>query len=299
MKEIGISIIIPALNPGEFLISMLESIYNLRHSHPFEVIVVNDGSTDEESLRFFEQAKLYKNLTLLSNSKCMGTQFSRNKGLSIAKYKYIMTCDADDMFNTKIDESSYMSQAIDILESSDDIAFAYCPSMMFGDFEGYTVSAYPVSYKQILMKHHAQQTIIYRADDIPIHKYDTDIKKWTDWSFVVALLNSRFKKGKLNKIKFIDKPFHKYRIHSSPNRMSMQNYSEQDMVRITVEKNMEIYRTFFANESVEEISKLVTDSKPNRLVDLLYIANYNLERAVQMAKERSADIVSSAPDCVP
>lgn len=49
-----------------------------------------------------------------------------------------------------------------------------------------------------------------------------------------------------------------------------------------------------------EIAELVTSHKPNRLTDLIYIANENLERALQIAKERGYDVYSeTVPESVP
>lgn len=89
-----ISVIIPIYNAGKFIRKCLESIVNQMFTD-FEVICIDDGSTDESSSILSEYASRYKNITVVQQ-KNMGQGPTRNRGVSLAVGKYIKFVDADD-----------------------------------------------------------------------------------------------------------------------------------------------------------------------------------------------------------
>lgn len=89
-----ISVIIPIYNAGKFIRKCLESVVNQMFTD-FEVICIDDGSTDESSSILSEYASRYKNITVVQQ-KNMGQGPTRNRGVSLAVGKYIKFVDADD-----------------------------------------------------------------------------------------------------------------------------------------------------------------------------------------------------------
>lgn len=91
-----ISIIIPVYNCQEFLYKCYDSIKN-QHLKEFEVIFVNDGSSDksEDIIRNFaaNDSRL-----ILTSQKNSGQAYARNKGLKLANGHYIVFVDSDDWF---------------------------------------------------------------------------------------------------------------------------------------------------------------------------------------------------------
>lgn len=87
-----LSIIIPAYNSEKFALDCLNSILEDEFSD-FEVIVVNDGSTDKTK-EIVES--ISDNRIKLFNNKNHGVSYSRNFGLKKASGEYIMFVDADD-----------------------------------------------------------------------------------------------------------------------------------------------------------------------------------------------------------
>lgn len=90
-----ISIIVPTYNVSKYLGDCLESILSQDYKD-FEVLCVNDGSTDNsvDIVKKFE--KLDKRFKLLQQSNC-GVSVARNLGLEYAMGEYICFVDADDM----------------------------------------------------------------------------------------------------------------------------------------------------------------------------------------------------------
>ncbi len=121
-KTFTVSVVIPAYNEEERLPMTLKRIcdYLSKRSLSFEVIVVDDGSTDRTAAiaeRFFRSRKAG---TVLKNAKNLGKGLSVKLGMLHAKGKYILFSDAD--LSTPIDEFDKLLQPIQ--DGSCDIAIA-------------------------------------------------------------------------------------------------------------------------------------------------------------------------------
>lgn len=96
MKAPIVTIVIPVYNVSNYVEKCIRSCYN--QNVPicdFEVIIVNDGSTDD-SLKICEKLKNeYSNLKIISQ-KNKGLSGARNTGLKHANGKYIWFVDSDD-----------------------------------------------------------------------------------------------------------------------------------------------------------------------------------------------------------
>ena len=95
----NISIIIPVYNTKEeYLTSCLESVLH-QDFEDFEVIAVNDGSTNGCEKLLESYGEKYPNMVYI-NQENAGTSVARNTGLSRAKGDYILFVDADDYLST-------------------------------------------------------------------------------------------------------------------------------------------------------------------------------------------------------
>ena len=93
------SVIIPAYNSEKTIKRCIESIESQNRSD-VEIIVINDGSTDEtESICKSLQAE-YNNLIYI-NKENGGVSSARNSGLSVANGEYVMFVDSDDYVDSK------------------------------------------------------------------------------------------------------------------------------------------------------------------------------------------------------
>lgn len=91
------SFIIPAYNASATIVRCLDSIYTLGLSmQEFEVICIDDCSTDNTIAVIEQYAKQHTNLTLLCQSENHRQGAARNRGVAIAKGKYIVYTDSDD-----------------------------------------------------------------------------------------------------------------------------------------------------------------------------------------------------------
>ena len=65
----------------------------------FEIIIINDSSTDQTKNNIIKTVKNFKNCKLFNLKKKFGPGIARNLGLKIAKGKYIIFLDGDDQLN--------------------------------------------------------------------------------------------------------------------------------------------------------------------------------------------------------
>lgn len=96
-----LSIIIPVCNVEQYIGSCLESIYRqgLKDEN-FEVIVVNDGSTDN-SIKVVEDIQNRHHNILIIHQENAGPSVSRNAGMEKAIGKYVLFVDSDDLLMDK------------------------------------------------------------------------------------------------------------------------------------------------------------------------------------------------------
>lgn len=94
MKTLALSVVMPVYNGEKYIKDSIKSILNQTFKD-FELIIINDGSTDK-TLKIIEQFK-EKRIFLYNNKKNLGVAKSLNVGLKLAKGKYIARIDADDL----------------------------------------------------------------------------------------------------------------------------------------------------------------------------------------------------------
>lgn len=97
-----LSIIVPVYNKTEYLDVCIESILSQSMTN-FELILVNDGSTDDSGKKCDEFAKKDTRIIVIHQVN-KGVSSARNAGLAVAKGQYIGFVDADDVLNTKMYE---------------------------------------------------------------------------------------------------------------------------------------------------------------------------------------------------
>lgn len=95
-----ISVIIPVYNTQDFLDECINSIVNQTYND-FEIILVNDGSTDNSVNICRQWAKKDSRITVVEQ-KNQGVSAARNNGISHAKGEYLYFIDSDDYVDTNL-----------------------------------------------------------------------------------------------------------------------------------------------------------------------------------------------------
>lgn len=90
------SIIIPVYNVEKYLIRCLDSIFNQKCDFDFEVIVVDDCSTDGSLYILKEYEKRFNNLVIVQHTINRKLSAARLSGIGLATGEYIVHIDSDD-----------------------------------------------------------------------------------------------------------------------------------------------------------------------------------------------------------
>ena len=96
-----ISIIVPIYNSERHLLKCLDSIFNQDFDGFYEIILINDGSTDDSHLiceSFVSNNQ--QNVAYVDLEKNHGVSYARNRGLQIATGDYFTFVDADDILSS-------------------------------------------------------------------------------------------------------------------------------------------------------------------------------------------------------
>lgn len=88
------SIVIPLYNKANYIESTIKSVLNQTFTD-YEIIIINDGSTDDSIAKVLE---FNDNRIQLYNQKNQGAAVARNLGIEKAKYEFIAFLDADDLW---------------------------------------------------------------------------------------------------------------------------------------------------------------------------------------------------------
>ncbi len=117
-KDIFFSVIIPVFNAEKTLIRCIESVLHQRYKNAIEIIIINDGSTDNTQciLNKYVTYRSDSRKILIKNTVNRGVSSARNLAISIANGKYLSFIDADDFWHEN--KLKYIYEIIDIYKVS-------------------------------------------------------------------------------------------------------------------------------------------------------------------------------------
>lgn len=106
MSVVQISIVIPLYNKQNSIRDTLQSVLAQTYTN-YEIIVVDDGSTDDSVQRIRE---INNDKLRLVQKKNSGVSSARNRGIQEAKYDYVALLDGDDLW-----EKNYLEEQVKLI----------------------------------------------------------------------------------------------------------------------------------------------------------------------------------------
>jgi glycosyltransferase involved in cell wall biosynthesis len=92
--SLSVSVLVPCFNAGRWLVECIESV-RLQSFRPFEIIIVDDGSDDAETLEVLNSYRSVPGINVIRKSNG-GVASARNAALDAARGDYVLFLDADD-----------------------------------------------------------------------------------------------------------------------------------------------------------------------------------------------------------
>lgn len=141
-KKPTVSIIIPTYNRAHLVGRAIQSVLNQTYKD-FELIIVDDGSTDNTEDITKEFQKKNERINYIRHEKNKGGSAARNTGIKVARGEYIAFLDSDDEWlPTKLEkQTSYFNKC------PNSVGAIYCLSYSQDDSSGYTKKSSPSNMK--------------------------------------------------------------------------------------------------------------------------------------------------------
>ncbi len=175
-----VSVIIPCYNHGAYVDEAVQSV--LVQTYPdFEIIIVNDGSTDEATNRILETYTQPKTQVLQTSNQ--GLAQARNNGIAAARGEYILPLDADDRIGR-----TYLEKAIGVLQRQATVGIVYCKAEFFGEQTG-EWGLPPYSLEGMLTSNMIFCSALYRRTDWElVGGYNNGMPAWEDYDLWLSLI---------------------------------------------------------------------------------------------------------------
>lgn len=120
-----VSVIIPCYNLGSYVDEAVQSVLDQTYQD-FEIILIDDGSTDPATRNLF--ASYVRPKTRILHTENQGLARTRNLGIQTATGRYVSCLDADDLL-----EPRFLERTVAVLESKPTVAFASTWLTAFGE----------------------------------------------------------------------------------------------------------------------------------------------------------------------
>lgn len=222
--------IIPAYNAREFVKSSLDSVL-AQDFDDFEIVVVDDGSTDGTS----DVLREYGGLIIWKSQQNRGQAFALNEGLRIASGQYIALLDADDMALRE-----RLRIQVKILEENPEVALVYSDRYQI-DREGHVAGVIPSrpfdKFKLLQRNFIPRSSVMIRRQILDVvGDFDQGNSGNDDWDMWVRISESA-------SLLHIPQPLIQYRIHDKnisltrPKRLDFYRWTRLTMLKSVRNRN--------------------------------------------------------------
>jgi glycosyltransferase involved in cell wall biosynthesis len=216
MSTPDVSVIIPCYNHGQFINQAIDSVLTQTHQN-FEIIAVNDGSTDVDTVETMKRINHPKIKVIHTTNQ--GLAAARNNGIRQAQSEIILPLDSDDMISPQ-----YIEKAIPVLRENPGVGIVYCQAMLFGEKRGKWVLP-EFSLTQMLFMNLIFHCAFFRQSDWEkVNGYNPNMKYgWEDWDFWLSIISLE------RKVYCIPEVLHSYRIRKNSMVHNMEEQKKAEM----------------------------------------------------------------------
>lgn len=220
-----ISIVMPAYNAEKTIEDSIKSVINQSYSD-FELIIIDDCSTDSTSRIIERIAKEDSRIAFYKNPKNSGVSNTRNRAISLAKGEWIAFLDSDDLW-----AKNKLEKQLTFIRNIPDAVLSYTSSRFIdADNKIYSFemhAKYKIAFKELLKRNLIScSSVIVKADVIKNIKMPGDYMHEDYYTWLTLLKKYKFAYG-------LDLPLLTYRL--SNNSKSSSRFKSAVMIFRTYE----------------------------------------------------------------
>lgn len=221
-----VSVVIPCYNAHKYLGQTLDSVRAQTYQN-IEIIVVDDGSSDPETINFLG---LEKGICVVHQLN-QGLSSARNAGFSAATGEYVLPLDADDWL-----EPDAIARLVVGLQQNAQVAFAFCYMRMEGEGEGILTKQYNF-FEQLFLNQLPYSLLLRKAAWQKVGGYDESMRQgYEDWEF-----NIRLGAGGMHGVA-VPAPLFHYRISRTGMLLTTSNRVHGELWQAIRHKHASLYR---------------------------------------------------------
>jgi len=223
------TVVIACFDQGSTVEDAIMSVFE-QTDPSFEIVVVDDGSGDPETVAIIEELRWPRTRVVRQPNR--GLPAARNAGIAIARGRFVVPLDADDML-----EPRYLATLAAALDADHAAAYAHCDGRYFGDLDAYWITRPFNPYMELLSNSVLGCVVLRKEAWEAVGGYDETMRGGNeDWDLWLRLLEAGWGQTKVHE------PLFRYR--RSGASMSIDTLARFEQARVElVGRHRTLYRS--------------------------------------------------------
>ena len=289
-----VSVIVPVYNSEKELRDCLDSLV-VQTEKDIEIIVIDDGSTDNSPEIEEEYERNYSNVKVYKNEKNLGQSATRNRGIELAEGNYIAFLDSDDYVNPGMYEELYQVALDNNMPELISTGLSFVKENEYRKNNLAYIGKQPATIihpmddpDYVFFESPSLCNKLFRKDTVKDYKF-LDVSAWED----IAFSFTRFMEANT----VVNKPtlnyFYRRNVSEKSTGVSAQNFRENDRITdvfiVADELEEELKRSgkypFFAEQiralqiacclqRVDEVNEWQENTTKDKVKDMMYSTIY-------------------------
>ncbi len=177
-----VSVIIPCYDLGIFLDEAVDSVLS-QSFQDFEIIIVNDGSTDADTNQMLQSYDKPRTKVLWTENQ--GLPSARNHGIRASQGEYVCCLDADDKYHP-----DFLARTVEVLnvDHSEKVGFVTTWVTVFGE-ENYEWKTEGYKPPRLALENVVHVASLFRRKCwTEVGGYATNLEGYQDWNFWISIV---------------------------------------------------------------------------------------------------------------
>jgi glycosyltransferase involved in cell wall biosynthesis len=204
MKNILLSIIIPCFNHGKYVFECVNSIFDSKLINEIEIILINDGSNDDNFTKNTLDLLSHANLKIIHQEN-QGLARTRNNAIQISKGEFILPLDADNFLS-----DDFLITGLETLINDKTIDIVYPDRfLVFNNEAKKLVYSGEFDKFDLAFKNNIDACAIYRRnvwESVSGYSVDMPVMGYEDWDFWIKCSEKNFQ------FKYLKNKYFYYRV---------------------------------------------------------------------------------------